>query len=73
MSLDLATHKTAQISPLVLADQMITLAQHADRAGYRVAASRLIGLAYAVLERRPPNAQAASPSSQSRISRTKTA
>ncbi len=38
------------ISPLVLADRLITLAQEADRAGYSSSASRLIGAAYAVLD-----------------------
>ena len=56
MNENLSTGKTAQLSPLVLADQMITLAQQADRAGYRAAASRLVGLAYAVLEPRPTGA-----------------
>ena len=44
-------------SPLVLADQLITLAQAADRAGLHDSASRLIGMVYAVLD--DENAQAA--------------
>lgn len=55
MNPTLSVQKVAHLSPLVLADQMISLAQAADRAGYRSAASRLIVLAYAVLERRDPN------------------
>ena len=39
-----------RFSPLVLADRLITLAQEADRAGLMDSASRLIGLAYAVLD-----------------------
>ena len=41
------------ISPLVLADRLITLAQDADRAGYQDSATRLIGLAYAVFDEQP--------------------
>ena len=37
-------------SPLILADRLISLAQDADRAGYRASADRLIGLVYAVLD-----------------------
>ena len=40
----------ARFSPLILADRLISLAQEADRAGYRESADRLIGLAYAVLD-----------------------
>ena len=60
MNQNVFPNKTARLSPLVLADQLITLAQEADRAGYRAAASRLVGLAYAVLE---PNAAKPSQSS----------
>ena len=42
------------ISPLVIADRLITLAQDADRAGMQAAASRLIDLAYAALDERAP-------------------
>ena len=38
------------VSPLVLADRLITLAQDADHAGYRDAASHLVSLMYSVLE-----------------------
>jgi hypothetical protein len=44
----------AKISPLVLADRLITLAQEADRAGYSDSASRLLGTAYAVLDEPKP-------------------
>lgn len=42
-----------QISPLVLADRLIALAEDADRAGLRRAAGRLIRLAERVCEERP--------------------
>lgn len=41
---------TAGFSPLVLADRLLTLAQQADRAGYRDAASGLLGLMFTVLD-----------------------
>jgi len=41
------------ISPLVLADRLIRLAQDADRAGFADSANRLVGLAYAVLDEQP--------------------
>jgi hypothetical protein len=37
-------------SPLVLADRLLSLAQDADRAGYRDSACRLLGLMYHVLD-----------------------
>lgn len=43
----------AAVSPLMLADRLISLAQDADRAGYVAAASNLIGLAYAVFDETP--------------------
>ena len=46
---------TQPVSPLVLADRLITLAQDADRAGYRDAASDLVSLVYTVLDRATPN------------------
>lgn len=49
----------ARFSPLILADRLISLAQEADRAGYRASADRLIGLAYAVLDDEGPCAAAA--------------
>ena len=42
--------KPALVSPLVLADRLITLAQDADRAGYPESATKLLGLAYAVFD-----------------------
>ena len=41
------------ISPLVLADRRIALAQDADRAGMRRSASRLLRLAERVCEEQP--------------------
>jgi hypothetical protein len=46
---------SVQFSPLVLADCLITLAQVADRAGYRQSASRLIVAAHAVLDEDAPS------------------
>jgi hypothetical protein len=42
-----------QVSPLVLADRLIALAEDADRAGLRKSASRLLRLAERVCEDRP--------------------
>jgi hypothetical protein len=44
------------VSPLMLADQLLTLAQNADRAGLRRPAQRLLKLAYAVYGEKPPAA-----------------
>lgn len=49
----------ARFSPLLLADRLISLAQEADRAGYRASADRLIGLVYAVLDDEGPCTAAA--------------
>ncbi len=38
------------MSPLLLCDRLITLAEDADRAGLKRAASRLVSLAYAVCD-----------------------
>lgn len=51
--MDATMPAAATVSPLMLADRLITLAQDADRAGYVAAASRLIGLAYAVFDEKP--------------------
>lgn len=51
--MDAITLTAATVSPLMLADRLITLAQDADRAGYVAAASHLIGLAYAVFDETP--------------------
>jgi hypothetical protein len=40
----------ARISPLVLSDRLLTLAQDADRAGLRAAADKLVHLAHAVCD-----------------------
>ena len=37
-------------SPLMLADRLLTLAQDAERAGYRDAAAHLVALVYDVLD-----------------------
>lgn len=42
------------ISPLLLADRLLTLAQDADRAGYAAAASHMVTAMYAVLDNRQP-------------------
>jgi hypothetical protein len=41
------------VSPLVLADRLLTLAQDADRAGFTRPAARLLKLAYAVCNEKP--------------------
>ena len=38
------------VSPLMMADRLITLAQDADHAGYRDTASHLVSLVYTVLD-----------------------
>ncbi len=43
----------ASLSPLVLADRFLALAQMADRAGYTASASSLVGLAHTVFDERP--------------------
>jgi len=40
----------APVSPLLLSDHLITLAERADRAGYQMAARRLVTLAHQVLD-----------------------
>ena len=52
-NLDAPSHASVTISPLVLADRLISLAQDADRAGYLDSATRLLGLAYAVFDEQP--------------------
>lgn len=42
-----------RFSPLVLIDQLIRLAEQADRAGMEAAAGRLLRLAYAVCDEAP--------------------
>ncbi len=41
------------ISPLMLSDHLLKLAEEADRAGLAGAATMLIGLAHSVLDKRP--------------------
>jgi len=41
------------ISPLMLADQLLTLAQDAERSGLRRPAERLLKLAYAIYGEKP--------------------
>jgi len=42
------------VSPLMLADRLLTLAQDADRAGYSGAAANLVNVMYEVLDGRKP-------------------
>lgn len=44
-------------SPLILCDRLLTLAQDADRAGFSITAERLLHLADAIFEEKPPTAQ----------------
>jgi hypothetical protein len=41
------------VSPLVLADKLLSLAQDADRAGFTKPAERMLRLAYAVWNEKP--------------------
>lgn len=45
-----------RVSPLVLSDRLLTLAQDADRAGLRAAADKLVFLAHAVCDTPPGHA-----------------
>jgi hypothetical protein len=49
----LSPAKPVPVSPLVLADRLITLAQDADRAGYSASAAHLLTLAHAVFDEKP--------------------
>ena len=42
------------VSPMLIADRLITLAQEADRAGYRDTASDLVNLMFSVLDKPHP-------------------
>jgi len=42
-----------QVSPLVIADRLLSLAQDADRAGFTRPAERLLRMAYAVCDEKP--------------------
>lgn len=44
----------ASVSPMLIADRLLTLAQEADRAGYTGAASNLVHLVLSVLDEPPP-------------------
>ena len=44
------------ISPLMLADQLLTLAQDAERSGMRRPAQRLLRLAFAIYDEKPAHA-----------------
>ncbi len=46
----LVSSRSAGMSPLVLSDRLLTLAEQADAAGYQAAARRLVGLAFSVLD-----------------------
>ncbi len=46
----------AYVSPLMLADRLLTLAKDADRAGLRRPAQRLLKLAYEVYDEKPGRA-----------------
>ena len=48
-----APETAAHVSPLMLADRLLTLAKDADRAGLRRPAQRLLKLAYAVYDEKP--------------------
>ena len=45
-----ANFTAAAVSPMLIADRLITLAQDADRAGYRGTAASLVSLVYSVLD-----------------------
>ncbi len=56
LSVHASTDATACVSPLMLADRLLSLAQDADRAGMAKPAQRLLKLAYAVCNEKPlPN------------------
>jgi hypothetical protein len=42
-----------QVSPLVLSDRLLTLAQDAERAGFPLSAGHLVSLAHAVFDEIP--------------------
>ncbi len=54
------THPTApvaEVSPLVLSDRLITLAEAADRAGFTATAEQLVTLACSVFDEAPHRMQ----------------
>ena len=52
---EFAAHAT--VSPLMLADRLLTLAGDAERAGLHRPAERLLRLAYAVYDEKPAHAR----------------
>jgi hypothetical protein len=46
----IVTEQTPAFSPLLLSDRLLTLAEDADRAGYRLTAEHLLSLASEVLD-----------------------
>ena len=50
----LPVHAAKEVSPLMIADRLITLAKEADRAGFRGTASHLVTLVYSVLDEGSP-------------------
>ncbi len=52
------TASTTPPSPLMLCEQLIRLAEEADRAGFAVTAEHLVHLAYGVLDDRQPRPHA---------------
>ncbi len=48
-----ATASQNAVSPLMLADQLLSLAQDADRSGLQRPAERLLRLAYALYDEKP--------------------
>jgi hypothetical protein len=54
MSTNLAAYASQNaVSPLMLADQLLSLAQDADRCGMQRPAERLLKLAYALYDEKP--------------------
>jgi hypothetical protein len=54
MSTSLAAYAShTAVSPLMLADQLLSLAQDADRSGLQKPAQRLLKLAYALYDEKP--------------------
>ena len=51
--LALSDSAACPVSPLMLADQLLTLAKDAERAGMRRPAERLLRLAFAVYDEKP--------------------
>ncbi len=56
MAASLIQTDTDHVSPLMLADRLLTLAKDADRAGLRRPAQRLLKLAFSVYDEKPGHA-----------------